>query len=186
MPRPVEPRPLRQHQAKTVFLRVPTAVWGLVSSGKIREFRAAVGNAPQLWNVPLPTLVAAYRKQRAAAQYDYRLLLLEGVRREALGTITAEGLAAAGYEGPDAFARFRREWMIHEKRRFEPLRVVFVYTVRPIRDGDLADAGAALVDHLYGDLIAQEAHTRSRTIQAQRGTAQGARRHGEAIAGRAA
>lgn len=132
------------------------------------EFRAACGNAPQLWNVPLPTLAVAYRRQLSAPQYDYRLLTLENVRQEALGTITDEGLARAGYHGEGAFARFRRDWMINEKRRFEPLRTVFVYTVRPVADGDLAEVGGALVRFLYGEYV-ETALDRARTIRAQRG-----------------
>lgn len=164
-------RPLRQHQAKTVFLRVPSAVWPLVSAGRVSEFRASVGNAPQLWNVPLPTLALAYRRQRAK-HYEYLLMVLEAVRREALGAITDDGLAAAGYTGDGAMARFRRDWMIREKRRFEPLRTVFVYTVRTVKPGDLELVGVALVNHLYGDYLAQEAQARPRTVSAERGAAQ--------------
>lgn len=165
MPPAVE-RPLAQHRAKTVFLRVPAAVWPMVSTGRISEFRQAVGNAPQLWTVPLPTLAVAYRRQLSVARYDYRLMLLEAIRREALGTIDQEGLAAAGYTGSDAKARFRRDWTIHEKKRFEPLRTVFVYTVRTVQPGDSEVVGLALVEHLYGEHIAQDAHHRPRTIQA--------------------
>lgn len=167
-----EKRPLRQHQAKTVFLRVPTPVWPLVSTGKVTEFRAATGNAPQLWRVPLPTLAVAYRRQLSTQQYDYRLMLLEGVRREALGTITDEGLRRAGYDGADAFARFRRDWTIHEKKRFEPLRTVFVYTVRPVTNGDLEAVGLALIDHLYGEYL-EQAQERTRTVSAREGEARG-------------
>ncbi len=181
MPRRVEPRPLKQHQLKTVFLRVPTPVWPLVSTGKISEFRCATGNAPQLWNVSVPSLAVIYRRQLSSTSYDYRLVVLEAMRREALGVIDRDGLAAAGYQGEDAFARFRRDWVIAEKKRFEPLRTVFVYTVKLLESGDLERAGRTLIDHLYGDYLAEEAHTRPRTIQAQRGSAQGARRAGEAV-----
>lgn len=165
MPRAVEPRPLPQHTLKTVLLRVPSAVWPLVSTGKISEFRAAGGNAPQLWKVPLPTAVVAFRRRLSCTDYDYRLMLLQAVRREALGTISDAGLAAAGYEGDGAFARFRRDWVIAEKRRFDPLRTVFVYRVRPIESSDYADVGSALIDHLFGDYLAQDAHLRTRTVQ---------------------
>lgn len=181
MARPVEPRPLKQHKAKTVFLRVPSPVWAMVSTGRIREFRAASGNAPQLWNVPLPTLAVTYRRRRSTTEYDYRLMTLLNVRREALGTITDEGLAAAGYVGEMAFARFRRDWVINEKKRFEPLRTVFVYTVRPVQAGDLDTAGQALIDHLYGD-YAQEAQERPRTVQAEPRAAQTTRSDRSAVA----
>lgn len=180
MPRSVEPRPLPQHRAKTVFLRVPSHAWPLVSTGRVTEFRAAIGNAPQLWRAPLPTFAVAYRRRLSKLEYDYRLILLEAVRQEALGTITDEGLLRAGYSGDDAFARFRRDWMIHEKKRFEPLRKVFVYTVRLIQQGDHERVGLALLDHLYGE-YAQEAQQRPRSIQAQRGAARSARRNGGAV-----
>lgn len=153
-----------------------------MSAGQVSEFRAASGNAPQLWKVPLPTLAVVYRRQLSVTAYDYRLMLLEGVRQEALGTITDEGLARAGFEGPDAFKRFRRDWTINEKKRFEPLRAVFVYTVRPVQPGDLEAAGLALVEHLYGDYLAQEAQTRPRTVQAQRRTSASTARVGERAA----
>lgn len=167
MPRPVEPRPLKGHQAKTLFLRVPTWSWALVSTGRISEFRAAAGNAPQFWGVPLPTLAVAYRPRLKVGEYDYRLMFLEDVRREALGTITDDGLARAGYEGEDAFARFRRDWMIREKKRFEPLRTVFVYRVRPVAEADLAVVGLSLVGHLYGEYLG-EARERPRVLYTKR------------------
>lgn len=182
MARPVEPRPLKQHRIKTCFLRVPSPVWPLISTGQVSEFRAATGNAPQLWNVPLPTLAVTFRK-RHSADYDYRVMTLLGVRREALGTISDVGLAAAGYEGEDAFARFRRDWCIAEKKRFEPLRMVFVYTVRPVQPGDREAVGLALVEFLYGD-HAQEAQERPRTVPAERRSSQAANGHRAAVAAR--
>jgi hypothetical protein len=149
------------------MLRVPSPVWPMVSTGRVSEFRAATGNVPQLWRVPLPTLAVAYRRRLSASDYDYRLMVLEAIRREALGAITEEGLAAAGYVGDNPRGRFRRDWMIAEKKKFEPLRTVVVFTVRPVQDGDKRRIGEAIVDHLYGDYIAQEAHTRPRTISAQ-------------------
>jgi hypothetical protein len=165
MPRRVEPRPLKQHQLKTVLLRVPTLAWPTISTGRASEFRAATGNVPQLWNVPLPALVVAYRRQLSKVNYDYRLMVMEGVRQEALGTISEEGLRRAGYAGDDALAHFRRDWMVSEKKRFEPLRKVFVFTVRPFEHGDISRVGESIINHLYGDYLVQEAHKRSRTIQ---------------------
>lgn len=163
---PRDPRPLKQRQAKTLFLRVPARDWSNVSGGRVREFRAAIGNVPQLWNVPLPTLVVAYRKRKATGDYDYRLMTLEGVRQEELRSITEEGLALAGYTGADARARFRREWMIREKRRFEPRRKVMVFTVRPVEEGDLERTGAALVERLYGEYLAKGVDERAAVVRA--------------------
>jgi hypothetical protein len=162
MPRPVEPRPLRQHHASTVFVRVPSPVWPLVSTGQVREFRCATGNAPQLWDITLPSLAVAYRK-RHRREYDYRLVLLEAMRREALGGITDKGLAAAGYVGDNAFAAFRRDWTLHEKKKFEPLRTMFVYTVRLVQPDDLETVGLTLIEHLYGEYT-QQAQAAPRTV----------------------
>jgi hypothetical protein len=138
-----------------VFLRVPSQEWPAVNSGRVREFRASIGNVPQLFNVPLPTLVVAYRKRRATGDYEYRLMTLEGIRQEALGAINEEGLRLAGYTGENARARFRRDWMNREKRRFEPLRKVMVFTVRPFTEDDIDLTGRRLVEHLYGEFIAE-------------------------------
>lgn len=176
MPRRPDLRPLPQHQAKTVFLRCPTEVWGLVSTGKVEEFRAASGNASQLWNVPLPTLAVIYRPRRGSGEWDYRAMLLADVRREALGAISAEGLARAGYEGVDAMARFRRDWVIREKRPFTPLRTVFVYRVRPVTSEDLVSVGLSLVERLYGGYVDQTQH-RASTVRTRRREDQVAREH---------
>lgn len=164
MPRPLEPRALHQRQAKTVFLRCPSAAWTLISTGRIHEFRASPGNAPQVWRTPLPTLAVAYRRRPSRNEYDYRLMLLEAVRREALGAITDEGLAAAGYVGDDAFKRWRRDWTLHTKRPFRPLCTVLVFTVRPIEQGDLAAAGISLLGALYGEYLS-DARDRVRTVE---------------------
>jgi hypothetical protein len=175
VPRPVEPKPLGQYQCKTVVLRVPTQVWPLVSTGRVNEFRSSPGNVPQLWDVPMPTFAVAYRRRPSSSDYDYRVLFLATMRREALGAITEAGLIAAGYDGEQAFAHFRRDWTLHEKKRFEPLRTVFVYTVRPIQTGDHEIVGHALTEHLYGQHLAQ-AQLQPRTVQIQRRAPQVSRR----------
>lgn len=150
-------KPFAQRRVSTIFLRVPTEDWPGVASGRRREFRASSGNVPQLWHPPLPTLCVCYRKRRAAGDYDHRLMVLESVRQERLCEISDESLAAAGYPGPreDAYARFRRDWVLREKRRFTPTRKVFVFGVRPVSamPTEIQELGAALVRHLYGELL---------------------------------
>jgi hypothetical protein len=123
--------------------------WNEVSTGQVAEFRASTGNAPQVWRTPLPTLAVIYRRRLSRLEYDYRVMMLQAIRREALGAITDEGLAAAGYTTEDAFARFRRDWTLHEHRRFSPLQTVTVFTVRPVVAGDRELAGRSLVAALY-------------------------------------
>lgn len=148
-------RPFKQHRASTIFLRVPTHEWSYVVSGQRREFRASSGNVPQLWHVALPMFCVCYRKRRAAGDYEWRLMILEGVRQEKLGAITDEGLALAGYPGPrdEAFARWRRDWTIREKKKFLPMREFHVYTVRRVQPGDKESMAEELLDHLYGDFL---------------------------------
>ena len=146
-------RPLVQHRVQTCFIRVPAAAWPAVSSGQISEFRQAAGNAPQLWRMPLPTLVIIYNR-RHQPTFDYRLVMLEEIRQEMLGSITAEGLERAGYTGEQAFERYRRDIALSSRQRFSPLTHVFVYRVRPVQDdGDLVAVGATLVNRLYGDVM---------------------------------
>lgn len=149
------PKPFEQRRASTIFLRVPSGDWPLVITGRRREFRAASGNAPQLWHVALPTLCVCYRKRRAAGDYDWRLMVLEDVRQERLGSITEEGLRLAGYDGArnEAFARFRREWVLREKRKFTPTRKVFVFRVRKVVDDDYGRMAQTLLTHLYGEFL---------------------------------
>ena len=86
------------------------------------------------------------------------LMVLEAVREERLIEITDEGLAHAGYSGPrdEAFARFRRDWMIGAKHRFEPNRAVVVFTVRLPREDDVTVVGKNLVHHLYEEHLAPQ------------------------------
>lgn len=140
-----------------------------MSRGRQREFRAAPGNVPQLRGIPFPSLVVAYR-QRPREELDHKLMILEATRWEMLGAITAEGLAAAGYSGASARALFRREWMIHNKRRFEPLMRVMVFTVRPYAEDSLPQLGEALVRHLYGEFLDEQSTNPQRTGVAAGGT----------------
>lgn len=130
---------------------MPTADWPRIVGGQATEFRISAG-AITRHMPPLPTPVVLYRRQRAGSSSDEKLVLLERCRLEALGTIDEESLARAGFPGPrhEAYPRFRRHWMLAERKRFDPLREVVVYTVREFTDADATACGVALVDHLYG------------------------------------
>lgn len=150
----------RQRKLKTMFVRVPARDWGLVSTGRQSEFRVATGNLAAAYGfenvtLPLPLFVVAYRTRPELQQ----LMLLEAIRRERLIEISDEGLVRAGYSGQRdiAFARFRRDWMTGEKKRFEPNREVVVFTVRLPLEDDVAVVGQNLVHHLYGEHLAAQA-----------------------------
>lgn len=149
----------RQRQLKTMFVRVPARDWALVSTGRQAEFRVALGGLAAAYgfeniSLPLPLFIVAYRTRPESR----KLMLLEDIRRERLIEITDVGLARAGYTGPrdEAFARFRRDWMIGERKRFEPNREVVVFTVRLPREDDTAIVGQNLVNHLYGEHLATQ------------------------------
>lgn len=143
-----------------MFLRVPARDWARVSTGRQRDFRRPLNNVAVAYTkegvrLPLPCFVVLYRTE---PKLDV-LMVLEEVRRERLIEISEEGLARAGYTGPrdEAFARFRQDWMIGERKRFEPNREVVVFTVRPTSEDDVALVGRNLIYHLYGEhLAAQE------------------------------
>lgn len=138
-----------------MFVRIPARDWSFVVSGKQTEFRVSVGNVAAAYGfehieLPLPLFVVGYRTRPEVK----RLLTLERIRRERLIEIDEDGLRRAGYTGEDAFDRFRRDWMLAEKKRFEPQREVVVFTVRPPAPGDREIVGANLLAHLYGDHLA--------------------------------
>jgi hypothetical protein len=138
-----------------MHIRVPARDWVRVSTGRQSEFRVAAGGLAAAYGfenvtIPLPLFVVAFRTRPE----EEMLMTLEGLRSERLIEITDEGLVRAGYSGrprDECFARFRRDWMIGEHKRFEPNRKVVVFTVRLPRDDDAAVVGENLVNHLYGE-----------------------------------
>lgn len=143
------PKPYRQRQTSTAFVRVPHAEWAAVKHGAKREFRAGSGQHSALWNVTTPSPAVAH-SMNGRGDYDSVLMVLENVWREPLGAISAESLTAEGFA---TFAEFRRAWVVREKRWFPPLRITTVYRVRPWTDDDTARMGQVLLGHLYGDFL---------------------------------
>jgi len=144
------PKPYRQTRASTLFLRVPVGEWAAVKRGAKREFRSPSGPLSQLHAVKAPMPVVAYSVNKAG-KHDARLMVLEKHWREPLGAISAESLAA---EGCANLAQFRRQWMLRERKRFTPTRIVTVYQVRPWRPGhDEEQMAARLLEHLYGEWV---------------------------------
>lgn len=139
------PKPWRQFEAKTTFLRVPSDDWLSVKQGRKTEFRASGHFATQLWNVSPPTAVVGYRIKRVGAP-DSTLLVLEKTWQEPLGAIDAESLEREGFP---TFAHFRRYWMARTHTRFAPLKEVQVYRVRPIAEADHVEIGLELFRRLY-------------------------------------
>lgn len=145
------PRPYRQVQASTIFLRVPAPEWPAVKRGVKREFRSGVGpgKTQRMWTVKFPAPAVAYTVNHRG-EYDARLMVLERAWQEPLGAISPESLAAEGFE---TLAEFRRHWMRREHSRFLPTRMVFAYRVRPWREEDREEQAALLLERLYGDFL---------------------------------
>jgi hypothetical protein len=140
------PRPWKQRQARTIFLRVPVADWPAISKDRRREFRASPRAVPQLWDIDTPLPVVAYTVHPQQGHL-YKLMVLEETWRERLEDISAESLAA---EGHASFAHFRRAWMKREKTKFKPTREVSVFRVRPWVPDDDRRMADRLLERLYG------------------------------------
>lgn len=140
------PKPYRQRRTSTLFLRVPVSEWPQVKRGAKTEFRSAPGAQSQLLAVEPPMPVVAYSVDRRG-NHDARLMVMEKMWREPLGAISAESLRA---EGCANLAEFRRRWVLANRKRFTPTRIISVYVVRPWRDeADDRAMADRLLEHLY-------------------------------------
>jgi hypothetical protein len=147
------PKPYRQTRASTLFLRVPVGEWPSVKRGMKPEFRAPSGPQSQLNLVTPPLPVIAYSVNRRG-QHDAALMVLEAMWCEPLGAISEESLRE---EGCATLAEFRRKWMLRERKRFTPTRIITVYRVRPWRFGlDEREMAQRLLVRLYGDWLEAE------------------------------
>lgn len=143
------PKPYKQRQVSTAFLRVPAHDWPQVRRGLKTEFRAASGAVSGLKFVDPPIPVVAYSVNKLG--HDSRLMVLDERWQEPLSAISDESLQREGFA---SFAEFRAYWCHREKRRFTPTRMVVVYRVRPFDPlGDRAAFETSIFDHLYGDFI---------------------------------
>lgn len=143
------PRPYRQRQASTLFLRVPKAEWPEVTLGVKREFRAGSGKVSALFNVEPPVPVVAYTVD-TFGRYKNALMVLEAVWREPLGAITKESLEAEGFT---TFEEFFDHWIAREHRPFPTLAMTTVYRVRPWGLEDYRGMADELLRHLYGEFL---------------------------------
>jgi hypothetical protein len=150
-------RRVRPRTVTTLTVRVAHGEWERIISGRATEFRASA-SALAKQTVPLPSPMVIFHRRREGAPNEERLVLLVNKRVELLGAISEEGLVAAGFPGDrdQAFARFRRDWMLRERKRFDPLREVVAYTVEPFIEEYVPLAGEALIRHLYGPWLPSE------------------------------
>lgn len=138
------PKPWTPRQARTLFIRVPSADWPAVKRG-MHGFVGQIGKQTALFATPTPTPCVAWSLKRGS--YDSRLMILEKVLHEQLGEIDPTTI------GHPDMASFRRYWMMRDARKFPPTKKVFVYHMRPFQPGDEDAMGQALLNHIYGEFL---------------------------------
>jgi hypothetical protein len=138
----------QRRSIKTPMLYVPRVDWSAVTAGVKTQWRAAGRGNPK-FKLELPCPVVLHSQTIFRAEPDVCLAILEDVRREPLGAISPEDLAA---EGMANLQEFRRYWTLRhgDGLGFRPLTIVNVYSVRLWRDGDRERFGDVLLEHLYG------------------------------------
>jgi hypothetical protein len=139
------PRPYTQRSARTCFLRVPGHDWPMVKRGFQRVLVGGGGKQSGFHSTRFPLPVVAFAIVRK--EYDCRLMVLEDARLEMLGAIDP---VEAGFAN---MAEFRRYWMARERtgRGFPPTRHAWVYSLRPLVEGDREEMALMIYDRLYGE-----------------------------------
>lgn len=143
------PKPYTQRKASTVFLRVPADDWAAISGGFKTEFRAPPGKSVGAMFTDLPTPVVAWSYSRVSG-HDAKLMILLDRFTEPLMAIAPESLER---EGHPSVAHFRRFIMRRERKRFDALKEVTAYVLRPFEPGDRSEQADLLLERLYGDFL---------------------------------
>lgn len=123
----------------------------MICRGTKTEFRIPVHVRWGERTVECPTPVVGYAMQRWQAEADYRLFVVEALRVEPLGSISAESLRAEGFADISAFKSYWRRR--YQTRGWRPLDRVNVLTVRPWREPDVDIMGTTLIRRLYGPFL---------------------------------
>lgn len=146
---------------QTNFLRIPRPDWALLMAGEKREFRRRAGGGTALFQTPVP-IVAYSLASYGASDIRQALLVCEDVWVEPLSAMSAESIAAEGY---DTLGEFRLYWgMRHRKNtrfrlttepaRFNPFEKVVAYRLRPWRgEQDEIDMGRELIRRLFLEAV---------------------------------
>jgi hypothetical protein len=135
------PKPWKQYNARTTFIRVPAADWPLVRRGYKRVFVGNMTNVRVLDTItPSPVVAWSFIN----GSHDGRLMILNSVEKVVLGAVNPAEL------GFTSFAEFRRDWMSRDHRRFRPLLNVILYRIEPWSDERDREMREAVFNHLYG------------------------------------
>jgi hypothetical protein len=142
------PKPFKQGQVRTTFIRVPAADWAAVTRGSKTEFRSMGGETTALWRAQTPCPVVLYKQ--APGGWASQLMVLEETWRERLIEMSPESIANEGFA---SFEEFRAYWMRRERRKFAPMMTVSVYRVRGWREEDAAPMAMTILERLYGEFL---------------------------------
>lgn len=140
-------RRLPQGRARTRVLRVPWGEWARVVAGDKTEVRWSGQGAIPPGGYSPPEPVVGYSVNPFTRVAQIRLLVLEATWKEPLNAISEESLEREGCEDVTAFKRY---WRDRHNREFLPMRIAFVYRVRPFDAEDRPEFERRLFDRLYG------------------------------------
>jgi hypothetical protein len=151
--RTLDPRITHRTRLQTAFLKVARQDWAALVCGEKREYRVVRGrnqspNAAGRWRTPAPVVAFSYQAFRD--EPDFALLICEDTWTEPLGAISAQSLAAEGFDSID---EFRLYWRDREPKGFRPLTDVAVYRLRPWEDSDRAEQAEILLERVYGAFL---------------------------------
>lgn len=133
---------------RTHFLRLPRRDWANITQGIKREFRGGGSLHLEVLDPPTPVIAYSQPSTFGGSEFRHELIVCEAAWREPLGAISPESLEAEGFS---SLAEFRQYWRDrHQQGRFDPLKPVIAFRVRPWRgDEDVALFGRLLIERLY-------------------------------------
>lgn len=138
--------PWPRRSASTVNLRIPRVDWPAITAGTKTELRTTGRGASLAYvHPPIPVVGFTIWDHQAPTS---RLLVLEELGSEPLGSISAASLEREGFA---SFGEFRRYWRTYRTREaFKPLTTVWVHRLRVFTPDDVEPSARRLFNHLYG------------------------------------
>ena len=145
------PTGLKQHEARTVFLRAPFTDWAALTQGFKTEFRTLPKGVPSKW-LHAPTPVVLYTVSPQLERRSEKLMVLAAHHSEYLSDIKDDPQALMR-EGFQTYDEFRHYWRARTGRRFIPMEKVEVFRIMPWQPTDRLRLGMLLFDRLYGEYL---------------------------------
>lgn len=149
---PRQPREILRKDLRNTRLHIPRLDYNEIRVGAKREYRNYGRRTFEGLTFPTPAVGYCQREwwqpEHLHEGIDTCLLVIEDSWTEPLGAISAESLAAEGFEDIGAFRRYFAER--YPNGGFRALANVIVYRVRPLTDEDEAAFAEAMWTRLYG------------------------------------